>query len=115
MKFTRTFLTAVCCFLVAFGSTQASEKAKGATGTTEGTFAGIEQGDYLHFQIKDKTGHEVSFIVLQDNKTIEPYVKNPSQLKGRSIRVFWKEEMIPEAGEKMKTLTKVEARQPLDH
>jgi hypothetical protein len=80
------------------------------TGATEGTFVGIDQGDYAHFQIKDKKGKDDSFIVLRPDKSVQPFLDNPKKLKGRLVRVHWKEETIPEAGGKMKTVTKVESR-----
>lgn len=81
----------------------------------DGTFAGIERGDYTHFLIKDTHGKPESFIILRDNRSIASYLKNARQLQGRAVRVYWQEEMIPEAGQKMKTVTKVEARNPLEH
>jgi len=95
-------------FVAAAGELLAESRA--ATGSTEGTFVGIEQGDYAHFQIKDKKGKDDSFIVLRPDKSVQPYLDNPAKLKGREVRVHWKEQTIPEAGGKMKTVTKVESR-----
>jgi len=78
------------------------------TGSTEGTFVGIEQGDYAHFLIKDKKGHDDSFIILRPDKSVQPYLDLPAKLKGRRVRVHWKEQTIPEAGGLMKTVVKVE-------
>jgi hypothetical protein len=78
------------------------------TGTADGTFVGIEQGDYAHFQIKDKKGHDDSFIILRPDKSVQPYLDHPAKLKGKKVRVHWKEQSIPEAGGLMKTVVKVE-------
>lgn len=84
-------------------------------GTTEGTFVGIDAGDYAHFLIKNKEGKDDSFIILRPDDSVKAFLDNPTELKGRSIRVYWKMETIPEAGGKEKTVTKVEERKPLDH
>jgi len=85
-------------------------EARAAVGSTEGTFVGIEQGDYAHFLIKDSRGKDDSFIVLRPDKSVQPFLDNPAKLKGKRIRVHWEEQTIPEAGEKLKTVTKVETR-----
>ncbi len=115
MNFSRALLVALVCSVLLHPAAWASEKESAASGVAEGTFYKVEQGDHLHFLIKDKHGKQQSFIVLQDSKALESYLHNPSALQGRSVRVHWRMEMIPEAGEKMKTLTKVEKRKPLDH
>ena len=115
MNFLRTFSAVVALFLLTVSAAQGSDKAKGTSGSTEGTFFGVEQGDYTHLQIKDKKGKADSFIVLRPDKSVQSFLDNPVKLKGRKIRVFWKEETIPEAGGKEKTVTKVESRDPLDH
>jgi hypothetical protein len=101
----RGFVSALVCFVMV----AAAVEVRAATGATEGTFAGIDQGDYAHFLIKDKKGKDDSFIILRPDKSVQPYLDNPTNLKGRQVRVHWKEEMIPEAGGKMKTVTKVES------
>lgn len=78
------------------------------TGVTDGTFVGIDQGDYAHLAIKDKKNHDDSFIILRVDKSVQPYLDNPAKLKGHKVRVHWKEQMIPEAGELMKIVVKVE-------
>ena len=89
---------------------QVHAESRAVTGATEGTFVGIEQGDYAHFQIKDRKGKDDSFIILRPDKSVQRYLDNPAKLKGRLVRVHWKEETIPEAGGKMKTVTKVESK-----
>ena len=80
------------------------------TGSTEGSFVGIEQGDYAHFLLKDKKGQSDSFIILSPDKSVEAYLNRPSKMKGRRVRVFWEEKKIPEAGNvPLKTVVKVES------
>ena len=89
---------------------EAAEKKGSATGSTEGVFAGIDSGDYQHFLIKDKQGKQQSFVILKPDKSLKSYLDNPAGLKSRRVRVHWKMQTIPEAGEKMKTVVKVEER-----
>lgn len=97
-----------------FLATPAATCLAGSKGTTIGTFAGIEQGDYAHFLLKDPKGKSESFFILRPDKSVQSYLDNPTELKGRKIRVYWEErnENIPEAGgkQKIKVVTKVEAR-----
>ena len=58
------------------------------SGSTEGTFVGIEQGDYAHFLIKDKKDRDDSFIILRPHKSVQSYFDNPVKLKGQNVRVF---------------------------
>ena len=104
----RRFVSVLVGFVLVAAASEVRGESSGATGSTEGTFVGIEQGDYAHFQIKDKKGKDDSFIVLRPDKSVQPYLDNPAKLKGRKVRVHWKEETIPEAGGKLKTVTKVE-------
>lgn len=105
----RFFVLVLAGFVLA-GATalQVHGESRAVTGATEGTFVGIEQGDYAHFQIKDRKGKVDSFIVLRPDKSVQRYLDSPAKLKGRLVRVHWKEETIPEAGGKMKTVLKVE-------
>jgi hypothetical protein len=93
-----------CCLTVTPSASAGSPK----TGSAEGTFVGIEQGDYAHFLIKDKKGQDDSFIILRPDKSVQAYLDNPARLKGRRVRVHWKEQTIPEAGGRMKTVVRVE-------
>jgi hypothetical protein len=83
-------------------------------GQTDGTFAGIEQGDYAHFLVKQSGGRQESFFILRPDKSVQSYLDNSSKLKGRRVRVYWqeREENIPEAGgkQRIKVVTKVEER-----
>jgi len=94
----------VCLLAVAPSASAGSPK----TGSTEGTFVGIDQGDYAHFLIKDKKGQDDSFIILRPDKSVQPYLDKPAKLKGHKVRVHWKEQTIPEAGGLLKTVVKVE-------
>jgi hypothetical protein len=88
----------------------ASLNAAGASGsgTTEGTFVGIEQGDYANSLIKDKNGHDDSFTILRPDESVKPYLDNPGKFKGHPVKVYWTKKFIPEAGYPMKTVYKVE-------
>ena len=108
--FRGTLIVAVLVSFLWVGAGDVPGESRAVTGATEGTFVGIDQGDYAHFQIKDKKGKDDSFIVLRPDKSVQPFLDNPKKLKGRLVRVHWKEETIPEAGGKMKTVTKVESR-----
>lgn len=111
MQFLRTLAATLLCLFLLDSSAQARGASGGASGSSEGTFAGIEQGDYAHFLIKDKQGKPASFIILRPDASVESFIKNEAKLKGRKIRVHWKEEKIPQAGnERMKTIVKVEQR-----
>lgn len=80
------------------------------SGTAKGTFVGIEQGNYAHFQIKDKKGKYDSFIILSPDKSVQPYLDNAEKLKGEKVCVHWKEQNIFGADRPMKTVMKVECR-----
>ena len=98
---------------LAFAANAFSE-SRAAKGTTDGTFAGIEQGDYAHLLVKTAKGKQESYFVLQPDKSVRAYLDDPDKLKGRRIRVHWEErnENIPEAGgkQRIKLVTKVDAR-----
>jgi hypothetical protein len=81
----------------------ALKKDKAAPLVVEGTFSGIEQGDYAHWNIKTKDGEERSFFVMKADAEIEKVLENPRPHVGKACRVTWKKSMeeIPEAGGKM--------------
>jgi hypothetical protein len=105
----RAFLVILISCIVVAAAAEMRAGSRGATGSTEGSFVGIEQGDYAHFVIKGPKG-EADFIILRPDKSVQIYLDNPKKMKGRRVRVYWEEQNIPEAGEKMKTVTKVESR-----
>ncbi|HEV3410420.1 MAG TPA: hypothetical protein VG095_09000 [Chthoniobacterales bacterium] len=110
MKLSRTFLALAVVLATASGRLVHAADEKGASGTTEGIFVGVEKGDYTHFLIKNKQGKQESFIVLKENKSMEPWLNTPTAVKARRLRVHWKMQNIPEAGGKVKTVVKVDER-----
>jgi len=81
-------------------------------GYSDGTFAGTEQGDYIHLDLKQADGGIETFFVLKADASLEPLLKEDGAAKGAKIRVHWTEKMqdIPEAGEatRMKVCDRVE-------
>ena len=70
--------------------------------TAEGTFTGIEQGDYMHWRMRTKTG-EATWFILDPGDSVEKVLQNPAAYIGRQCRITWKKstENIPEAGGNM--------------
>ena len=70
-------------------------------GYSDGTFAGTEQGDYLHLDIEQADGGIETFFVIKPDASLEPILKDVAASKGTKLRVHWTEKMqdIPEAGE----------------
>ena len=104
---------AVCIAMLTTAALGAEPKS-GKQRTTEGTFAGIEQGDYAHLLVKTASGKQESYFVLQVDKSVQPYVDNAKKMRGRKIRVYWREKMenLPEAGGRTKVQV-VERIEPL--
>ncbi|MEY4483763.1 MAG: hypothetical protein RL693_1215 [Verrucomicrobiota bacterium] len=90
-------------FIAAFGGKGIIAKPQ-AVQTTTGTFLGIEEGDYAHWQMKDESGKEVSFFILRPEASVEKVLKNPKAYRGKKCHIQWKAstEKIPEAGGDMK-------------
>lgn len=109
MKTSLVLAVALSC-LFATASLDAADKKRSATGSTDGVFVAIESGDYQHFLIKDKQGKQQSFVILKPHISLKSYMDNPTALKARRVRVHWKTQTIPESGEPMKTVVKVEER-----
>ncbi|TAE72202.1 MAG: hypothetical protein EAZ85_09865 [Bacteroidetes bacterium] len=65
----------------------------------EGTFDGIEQGDYAYFKVKNSK-EEKSFMVLNVDKTYEKISAQPEKYMGKKVRVYWiaTKVDVPEAG-----------------
>ena len=78
----------------------AGENNGGATQSAQGTFTGIEEGDYAHFKLRGSNGEERSFFILQTDAAIERVLADPQEYEGRTCRVRWerRSENIPEAG-----------------
>ncbi len=78
-------------------------KAQAAGKVIEGTFTGIEEGDYFHWNMKTKSGEDASFFIMRPDDSVEKVTENPDKYVGKKCRVTWKKstENIPEAGGKM--------------
>lgn len=78
---------------------QAAAKNK----VVEGTFVGVEEGDYFHWNMKDKAGEDVSFFILQADASVDKVLENAAAYAGKKCRVTVKKskETIPEAGGKI--------------
>ncbi len=79
------------------------EKAA-AVQQAEGVFTGIEDGDYMHWNMKTAQGRERSFFVLHPDEGLAKVLAEPGKYIGRKCRVQWKSstETILEAGGKLK-------------
>ncbi len=90
-------------FVGALKKGKSSAKAAPAANTIEGTFLGIEEGDYAHWQMRKKSGEEVSLFILRPDASVEKVIANPKSYRGRTCRVTFKKttENIPEAGGRM--------------
>ena len=74
---------------------------------TQGTFLGVEQGDYAHWKMRTRDGAELSYFILRPDSSVEKVLQKPTAYVGRECRVHWKTttENLPEAG----------GRMPVDH
>jgi hypothetical protein len=90
-------------FVAALKKGKSLTQTAAATRTVEGTFIGIEQGDYAHWQMRTKSGEDVSLFILRPDASVEKIIENPKSYRGRPCRVSVKKttENIPEAGRKM--------------
>jgi hypothetical protein len=81
-------------------------------GFTDGVFAGTEQGDYLHLDLKQADGEVATFFVITKDASLDAILAEPAKAKGTRIRVHWTEKMqsIPEAGgaTRLKTCDRIE-------
>ncbi len=77
-------------------------KPAAAAHVVEGTFVGVEQGDYAHWNMRVK-GADVSLFVLRPDASVEKVLEKPEAYAGKNCRVTVKKSMenIPEAGGKM--------------
>lgn len=80
----------------------AGKKAAAAAQPLEGTFVGIEQGDYAHWNMRVK-GEDVSLFILRPDASVEKVLEKPEAYAGKKCRVTVRKstENIPEAGGKM--------------
>jgi len=88
-----------CVTFVAALKGQGAAKAA-ASPVAEGVFGGIEEGDYPHWNMRDKEGKELSFFVLKPDASVEKVLGKPEAYAGKKCRVTWKKslETIPEIG-----------------
>jgi len=97
---TERILTNTKAFVAALKKGKTAAKVKGADKVVEGTFTGIEQGDYFHWNMTSKSGKEMSFFILRAEDSVKKVVDNPESYISKKCRVTWKTstEKIPEAG-----------------
>lgn len=104
---TSVLLVLAFCFTHASSAADKGAKKPGKTvpalQTTSGTFTGIEEGDYAHWNMKTDKGEEVSYFILKPDASIEKVLENPKPFIGKKCAVKWKasKENIPEAGGKI--------------
>jgi hypothetical protein len=87
-------VTASVLFVLFISNGSLVAAGAGARGLTEGTFIGIEPGDPAHFLIKEKNGHQDSFVILQPNESVQPYLDNPAKFKSRRVKVYWTKKVV---------------------
>lgn len=68
-----------------------------------GVFAGVEEGDYFHWNMRTTGGEDVSYFILHPDASVDRVLEDPAAYVGRRCRVTWKKstEDIPEAGGRM--------------
>lgn len=90
-------------FVAALKKGKAVDKPKAAAKLTDGTFLGVEEGDYFHWKMRTVDGDEVSYFILKPDASVDKVIENPEAYTGKKCRVTWKKstENIPEAGGKM--------------
>lgn len=89
-------------FVAALKKGKAAGKKAAATQVIEGTFVGVEQGDYAHWNMRVKGGEDASFFILRPEASVEKVLEKPEAYTGKKCRVTVKKSMenIPEAGGK---------------
>jgi len=55
--------------------------------TVTGTFLGIEQGDYAHWNMRNTAGKDVSFFLLRTNDALDSVIADPQKYEGRKCAV----------------------------
>lgn len=100
---TELHATNCAAFVAALKKGKNTRKVQAAAKVTEGTFTGIEEGDYFHWNMKSKDGQQVSLFILKPDASVDKVLENPEAYVGKKCRVTWKKntENIPEAGGKM--------------
>lgn len=89
-------------FVAALKKGKAADKPKVAAKLTDGTFLGIEEGDYFHWKMRTVDGDEISYFILKPDAAVDKVLENPTAYTGKKCRVTWKKstENLPEAGGK---------------
>lgn len=100
---TELYTTNCTAFVAALKKGKAAGKARAAAKVVEGTFIGVEEGDYFHWNMRSKAGEELSFFILKPDASVEKVLENAEAYAGRKCRVTSKKsvENLPEAGGKM--------------
>ncbi len=88
------------------GGVNEANPAKAPAGTvfgagySDGVFSGIEEGDYIHMDLRQADGQMVTFLVISKDPSVVSVVTDPAKFTGKKLRVHWVEKVqqIPEAG-----------------
>lgn len=69
-------------------------------GFADGTFSGIEEGDFFHLDLEQADGEILTFFVITRDKSVDPFINDQAKERGKKIRVHWTEKMqdVPDAG-----------------
>jgi hypothetical protein len=69
-------------------------------GSTQGKFSKLDVKDFAYLVIREKSGKESQFIWIRHFKNADQFVKNPEQLKNKTLKVNWNEyeAYLPKAG-----------------
>ncbi len=100
---TELYTTNCEAFVSALKKGKAAGKPQAAAKLTDGTFLGVEEGDYFHWKMRTADGDEISYFILKPDATVDKVLENSVAYVGKKCRVTWKKstENIPEAGGKM--------------
>jgi len=100
---TELYTTNCEAFVAALKKGRPADKPKAAAKLTDGTFLGIDEGDYFHWKMRTVDGEEVSYFILKPDASVDKVIENPEAHVGKKCRVTWKKsvENLPEAGGKM--------------
>lgn len=90
-------------FVAALLKGKGGANVKAAAKLTDGTFLGIEEGDYAHWRLRTVNGEEITFFILNPDASVSKVLDKPEAYIGNKCRVTWKKstENIPEAGGKI--------------
>lgn len=99
---TERFVSNCTAFVAALKKGRPAGKKAAAAQVIEGTFVGVEQGDYAHWNMRVKGGEDASFYILRPEASVEKVLEKPEAYAGKKCRVTVKKSMenIPEAGGK---------------